>query len=116
MALASQRPKGRDGVLSTLDVVIQTLNLAKDACGIPPAQAVFGSVSALLTMIRVRFPHSAVNFLLTYIQDTVANNQDYVNLGLSCGDVCKALDRGLDGRRPDDLGRSVLGAIEQLTT
>ena len=46
----------------------------------------------------------------------MANDQDYVDLGLSCADVCKALDRGLNGRRLDDLSQSVLGAIEQLTT
>ena len=59
MASISQRPKGRDGALSTLDVFIQTLNLAKDTCGIPPAQAAFGAASFLLAMIRVRFPHPA---------------------------------------------------------
>ena len=56
MASASQPPKRREGLLSTLDVVIQASTLAKDTCGIPPAQAVFGSVSVLLTLIRVRFP------------------------------------------------------------
>ena len=53
---SSQRPKGRDGVLSTLDVLIQGLDLAKNVCGIPPAQVAFSSASALLTMVRVRFP------------------------------------------------------------
>lgn len=56
MASSSQQPKPRDGVLTTLKVVIRGLDLAKDACGFPPAQAVFGSVSALLTIIMVRFP------------------------------------------------------------
>jgi hypothetical protein len=56
MASTSQRPKGRGGALSTLDVLIQTLNLAKDTCGIPPAQAVLASAVALLAMIRVRIP------------------------------------------------------------
>lgn len=55
MASASQPPNGRDGVLSTLDVIIQGLNLVKDTCGIPPAQAAIGTVSALLTMMKVRF-------------------------------------------------------------
>jgi hypothetical protein len=55
--MASPQPqKGRDGVLSTLDVLIQALNLAKDACGIPPAQIALGSSCVLLTLIRVRFP------------------------------------------------------------
>ena len=56
MASESQGTKGRDRLLSALEIVIQGLNLAKDTCGFPPAQAAFGSVSALLTMIRVRFP------------------------------------------------------------
>ena len=46
----------------------------------------------------------------------MANKQDYVELGLSCADVCQALNRGLDGRQLADLNRPVLGAIEQLTT
>jgi hypothetical protein len=53
MQTNSQRPKGRDGVLSTLNVTIETLNLAKEICSITPAKAAFGSVSALLTMIKV---------------------------------------------------------------
>ena len=56
MASTYREPKQRDGVLSTLDVFIQALNLAKDTCGIPPAQVAFGSACALLTMIRVCFP------------------------------------------------------------
>lgn len=45
----------------------------------------------------------------------MSNEQDYIELGLSCGDVCQALDRGLDGRLLDDLNQPVLGAIGQLT-
>ena len=44
------------------------------------------------------------------------NEQDCVDLGLSCADVCKALDRGLKGRRLDELSQSVFEAIQQLTT
>ena len=60
MASTSQQPQGRDGALSTLDVFIQTLTLAKDTCGVLPAQVAFGTAVALLTMIRVRFPHHAL--------------------------------------------------------
>jgi hypothetical protein len=52
---SSQQPKGRDAVLTSLDLFIQTLIIAKDACGIPPAQVAFGSATVLLTMIRVHF-------------------------------------------------------------
>ena len=44
------------------------------------------------------------------------NKQDYVELGLACADVCRALDRGVNGRRLEEIGQSVREAIEQLTT
>ena len=50
------------------------------------------------------------------IQDSLANEQDYVDLGVHCADVCAVLDRGLNDRRLDELSQSVLGAIGQLTT
>ena len=59
MASTPQPQKGRDRLLSALDVCIQAVNLAKDTCGIPIAQTAFASASVLLTMIRVRFLHSA---------------------------------------------------------
>jgi hypothetical protein len=51
----SRQPKGRSAALSSLNVAIDALNIAKDIVDIAPAKAAFGSVSALLTMIRVRF-------------------------------------------------------------
>ena len=49
----AQRQKRRENVLSLLDVAIETLTLAKEVSSITPAKAVFGSVSTILTMIRV---------------------------------------------------------------
>ena len=46
----------------------------------------------------------------------MANRTDYVELGLACAEVCKALDRGMNGRQMNDLSQSVFEAIEQLTT
>ena len=46
----------------------------------------------------------------------MANAQDYVELGLSCADICKALDRGMNGKKLGDLSKSVCDAIYQLTT
>jgi len=51
----SQRPKGKDGVLSSLNVAIDGLNLAKEATSVLQAKAAFASASVLLTMIRVGF-------------------------------------------------------------
>jgi len=46
----------------------------------------------------------------------MVNELDYVELGLSCADICRALDRGMDGKKLADLSQSVCDAINQLTT
>ena len=46
----------------------------------------------------------------------MANEADYVELGLSCADICRALDRGMNGKKLNDLSQSVCDAINQLTT
>jgi len=53
---ADLRQKRRDDALSLLNVAIEAMNLAKEVSSFTPAKAVFGSVSALLTMIMVRSP------------------------------------------------------------
>ena len=45
----------------------------------------------------------------------MANKEDFVDLGLSCAGICKALERGMDGRKLDGLSKSVCDAINQLT-
>ena len=44
----------------------------------------------------------------------MANEQDYVDLGSTCANVCKVLDRGLNGKRLEELSQSVLEAIQGL--
>jgi len=53
---------------------------------------------------------------LTHTQDSMVNESDYVELGLFCARVCRALDRGMNKRRMDEVSQSVLEAIGQLTT
>ena len=50
----SQQPEAQDGTLSSLNMAIDGLILAKEVASVTPAKAVFGSVAVLLTMIRVR--------------------------------------------------------------
>ena len=45
----------------------------------------------------------------------MVNEDDYLELGLTCNTVCTALDRGLKGKRLSELSGSVLDAISQLT-
>jgi hypothetical protein len=45
----------------------------------------------------------------------MVNEQDFVELGLFCADICKALDRGMNRKKLDDLSQSVCDAINQLT-
>ena len=46
----------------------------------------------------------------------MTNDQDYVELGRTCADVCQVLYRRLEGRRLDELNKPVLEAIGGLTT
>ena len=57
-----------------------------------------------------------MEFRFTFLQESMISEQECVDLGLSCADVCNALDRGLKGRRLDELSQSVFEAINQLTT
>ena len=63
---STQQQKGRDGVRKTLGVFIQALNIAKDACGVPPAQVALGAASTLLAMIQVPFFHFLEHKPLTH--------------------------------------------------
>ena len=51
----------------------------------------------------------------TYNQDSMANETDYVELGLACAKVCKALERGMNGKELDDLSEPVREAVNELT-
>ena len=44
------------------------------------------------------------------------NELEYVELGLFCADICKALERGMSRKKLGDLSQSVCDAINQLTT
>ena len=46
----------------------------------------------------------------------MANESDYVELGLTCANICKALHRGMDGKELDDFSQSVREAVGQLKT
>ena len=67
MAPKFQRLKRPDGVPSKLDVALQFLSGAKDACGVAPAQIALGSACVLLTMIRVRSSYPLDDGLLVHI-------------------------------------------------
>ena len=111
----SQRQRGRGRGLSALNMTIDSLNLAKEATSTTPASPIIGSVATLLTMIRVcPFPFREEVLQAHTCQDTMANKQDYIDLGLSCANICKALERGMDGRELDELSKSVRDAIDEL--
>jgi len=45
----------------------------------------------------------------------MVNERDYIELGLCCADICRALERGMNGKKLDDLSQSANEAISQLT-
>ena len=53
MADQFQQPEEQDGVLLSLDVAINIVNIGGQALSMTPAPAVFGTVAILLTTIRV---------------------------------------------------------------
>ena len=66
MATKSQRPKGRESSLSSLNAAIGEIDHAEKISNIPPAKAAFYSARNLLTMIRV-------GFLPVYLCRSLAN-------------------------------------------
>lgn len=111
------QPKARGAVLSSLNMAIDGLNLLKEISSVTPAKAVFGSVVVLLTMIRVGFYSSTTRrSRLTHNQDLMANDAEYVGLGLYCAEICRALERGMDGKELNELSESVRDGINRLRT
>ena len=50
------------------------------------------------------------------VQDTVINEQDYVELGLNCADICRTLDLATNRKRPEDrLSQFVCKEMNKLT-
>ena len=46
----------------------------------------------------------------------MVDRPDCVDLGLLCADICQVLDRATNGKSPNELGQSVYGAINLLTS
>lgn len=58
----------------------------------------------------------AMGFQVMSLQETIANEQHYTELGLNSADISGALDQGTSGKKLDDLSQSVCEAVNQLTT
>lgn len=95
-----RHPDGRKGAMVcsfNIRCFIQGLNLAKDTCGILPAQVAFGSASALLILADpIRWPIIRIMAALRRLAPMYAKN--------STGGWLKE-------RQPDDLNQFVLDAI-----
>ena len=46
----------------------------------------------------------------------MANEQDFVDLGLLCAAICEALKRGVGEKKLEDLSKSMSDAIDRLKT
>ena len=46
----------------------------------------------------------------------MTNDEDYIDIGLFCAEICQVLDRGLKEKHSDELDQSVVIAIGNLTT
>ena len=116
MEAKSQQPKGREDAISALNEAIKALDLAKELSSIAPAKTVFGSINTLLTLIRVCSCSPTTIFSrFTPNKDSTVDGLDHVELGLFCANICRALDRGTNGKKMDDLSQSAYDAINGLT-
>ena len=88
--IKSQRPKGRESVLSSLNGAFDALDLAQDAADVKVARICSSSASALL------------------------NEADCRRAGVDLRWRLSALGQGMKGRRVGQLGQSVLKAVERL--
>ena len=66
----SQRPKGREGAISALNLAIEAMDLAEKTSSITPVKAAFSLVSTLLTMIRVCLPLFCNDLLQAHLART----------------------------------------------
>ena len=46
----------------------------------------------------------------------MVNEEDYVEFGLFCADICEALKQGIGEKKLYDLSKSVCDAMDQLAT
>ena len=51
-----------------------------------------------------------------YRRSSVQEVQNFVDFGVSCVDICKALEQGIGEQELNDLSKSVRDAINLLTT
>ena len=101
----------RDDGLLHLCLMIEHINLSKSEIS-GPLEVFFSSTNTLLTMIRVSSFYSATSSKFTYSQDSMAHERDYIELGLSCGGICDALERWV---RQEGLNDTVRNVMDQLT-
>ena len=115
MTAKSQRPSGQDGALSSLNMAIDVLNLAKETTEMALAKTALGSTSNLLIMIKVGSLPVHVGRMLANgcAQSSSIDKVDYIELGLICAGVYEALNWGIGRRREDQLSQSVLQAIKK---
>jgi hypothetical protein len=53
---------------------------------------------------------------LVFVQEYLSNQQDYIELGQNCVDICCVLDRGTQGKGAEHLSQLVRDAINRLET
>ena len=103
----------RDAALSDLCIFIERMHLPKESSRAALLSTFLSTTANLLMMIRVSCFYSATSSKFTYSQDSMAHKQDYIVLGLYCGEIWEALERRVDQKGLDDTVRNV---VDRLTT
>ena len=78
-------------------------------------QKVYLLVFSLLQSGCVSFPAGQM-FIGVHVQDSMIEEAARVELGLTCAEICRALDRGTNEMQQKILSRSILEEIDRLET
>lgn len=96
MEIDSQRPEGREGGILALNAAVEAMNLAEKTSSTALPKTVFGSVSILLTLIRVCFPlfYNGLPQIYTQPRTQRLMNRIMSNLGCSAPISVEDLNEG----------------------
>ena len=106
--LCSQRAKMRGGILSTFNLTIEALNSRRRFVALHPPRPRFApSLPFWRGLTYVSSYPPTMGFLFTFLQGLAINEQDRVDLGLSCTDAISMYSSrpGIEGKRVDGFSR-----------
>lgn len=110
--MATRTSKARASLNDRIDI------LNKNAVEVSPAKQVFGTVTTILALVRVRFVALCSSMdsgsHLLFNKDKMIENKESVQLSEQCFNVCEILMDAIQGKDAGDLNDSETMAMKDL--